>query len=283
MFIKWHTTKRNANKSSTAQSSSASSSPRSVVNEFVKEADTEVVTVTDDKLYADLPPREKCPTCRITLPTDDDETRYMSCCGKIICCGCRYGSPRERCPHCDTAVPRSDEECHRRIKERIEVHNDPVAMYILGHCHLEGIDNDDHDAAFPVNYEKAAKLFQRASELGSAAAHFQLGLAYKHGRGVDMSNETSMYHLRMAAVKGSLTARFNLGLTEGRRDNHDGAMWHWMIAARCGHVASLEAVRRGFVAGYVTKQDFEDTLRAHEVSRDETRSDQRDKAKMVLC
>eukprot|EP00956_Cyclotella_meneghiniana_P033593 scaffold97421_cov30-Cyclotella_meneghiniana.AAC.1 len=84
----------------------------------------------------------------------------------------------------------------------------------------------------------------------------------------------------MAAVKGSMTARFNLGLTEGRRDNRDGAMWHWMIAARCGHVASLEAVRRGFVAGYATKQDFEDTLRAHEVSRDETKSDQRDKAKM---
>lgn len=277
MFIvKWNTnrsTKRSSDKGAARLLASSGS-----VGEFTaKEAGREVVGVSDEKLYAELPPREECPTCCVTLPCDDDETRYMSCCGKIICCGCRYCLPREHCPSCNTVVPQSDEECNRRILERIEIYNDPVAMYILGQCYAEGTD------AFPVDYEEAVGLFQRASELGSAQAHFNLGLAYKHGRVILADNEKSNHHYRMAAVKGSMTARFNLGLMEGRSGNHDCGMRHLMIAAKCGHATSMEAVRQGFVAGYVTKRDFKKTLRAHKASRDEAKSDQRDKAKAIIA
>ena len=277
MFIKWHTTKRNTNKSSAAQSSSASSSPRSVVNEFVKEADTEAVTVTDDKLYADLPPREKCPTCRITLPTDDDETRYMSCCGKFICNGCRFCLPREHCPFCNTANPRSDEEDIKSLSDRAETYNDPEAMIMLsGHYR-----NGQH--GLPVDLSKAFELLQRASELGSATGHDHLGTTYRMGDGIEIDMKKSVHHYQIATMMGHVVSRHNLGFVEYENGNLQRAMRHFMIAAKCGYKDSLHNIKEGFKDGHVTKQDLEKTLRVYQAVYEETKSEQRDRAAVIIA
>ena len=52
---------------------------------------------------------------------------------------------------------------------------------------------------------------------------------------------------------------------------------HWMIAARAGNQDSLDNIRRGFMNGMVTKEEYERTLRAYKESVDEMKSDQRDK------
>ena len=64
----------------------------------------------DAQLYAQPPWREDCPICTVTLSCDDRECSYMSCCGKIICNGCRYCLTRDYCPFCNTARPESNEE-----------------------------------------------------------------------------------------------------------------------------------------------------------------------------
>ena len=59
---------------------------------------------------------------------------------------------------------------------------------------------------------------------------------------------------------------FKIGLAMGR-------------TARTGDVKSLEAVRIGFRVGHVTKDQYANTLREHQKSQDEMKSDARDKAR----
>eukprot|EP00956_Cyclotella_meneghiniana_P014056 scaffold20852_cov23-Cyclotella_meneghiniana.AAC.1 len=83
-------------------------------------------------------------------------------------------------------------------------------------------------------------------------------------------------------MMGSIRSRFHLGLLEVQNDNFDRAARHFIVAAKCGHDDSLEAVKQGFMKGLITKDDFEKTLREHKASQDETKSEQRDRSKVFL-
>jgi len=48
-----------------------------------------------------------------------------------------------------------------------------------------------------------------------------------------------------------------------------------MISARAGHDESIDQVKQGFVDGYVTKEEYANTLRAYQ---NEMKSDARDAA-----
>lgn len=75
-----------------------------------------------------------------------------------------------------------------------------------------------------------------------------------------------------------MLARHNLGNMEENAGNMNRATKQFMIAARAGLDDSLSRIRQCFVNGHATKDDFEQALRAHKESNDETKSDQRDKA-----
>eukprot|EP00956_Cyclotella_meneghiniana_P013066 scaffold18711_cov36-Cyclotella_meneghiniana.AAC.2 len=123
----------------------------------------------DLKLFADPPTREDCPICMLLLPFGIECT-YMSCCGKYICNGCFLNLSRAVCPYCNTPGPRDTEEMIKRLLERIEKFNDANAMNNLGGFYKLGTNG------LQLDYSKAAELFQRASELGSAEAHLNLGI-----------------------------------------------------------------------------------------------------------
>ena len=55
------------------------------------------------------------------------------------------------------------------------------------------------------------------------------------------------------------------------------AVKHFMISAGAGDDKSLKAIRH-FMRGEATKDEFEKALRAQKESKDEMKSDQRDKA-----
>ena len=59
---------------------------------------------------------------------------------------------------------------------------------------------------------------------------------------------------------------------------HDHRIKVRVRSSRAGCDNSLTRVRECFLAGYATKDDFEKALCAHQESKDETRSDQRDAA-----
>ena len=81
-------------------------------------------------------------------------------------------------------------------------------------------------------------------------------------------------------MMGNDQARHNLGAMEWENGQHVRAMRHFMIAAKFGCHESLEMVKIGFTTKcIVSKEDFENTLRCHQASHDEVRSEDRDRAK----
>jgi hypothetical protein len=52
-------------------------------------------------------------------------------------------------------------------------------------------------------------------------------------------------------------------------------MKHFIIAANLGDDEALESVKKGFMKGCVSKEDYEAALRGHQAAVDETKSEQR--------
>ena len=122
------------------------------------------------------------------------------------------------------------------------------------------------------------ELWLRAGELGDARAYCSVGYACDHGLGVERDTEKAKHYYELAAMGGDITARHNLGCVEGNAGNTSRAMKHFMISAAAGYDNSLNNIKECFVNGYATKDDFEKALRAHQASKDEMKSDQRDSA-----
>lgn len=235
----------------------------------------------DMKLFKQPPKKEDCPICCITMPLKWSDTGFMDCCGKAICLGCFVSLTRVHvCPFCnDSNVPRNDEELIKRYTERMEKFNDPMATYLLGSYYENG------NRGLPVDYAKAAELYQRASELGSGEAHYFLGQLYKYGKGVEqgvqVDEKKALHHYQLAAISGVMDARYKVGEAESEKGNVARSLRHLMIAAKCGHDGSLETIKLCFTKGLVTKEDFAKALREHKASQDETKSEQRERAKAL--
>ena len=60
--------------------------------------------------------------------------------------------------------------------------------------------------------------------------------------------------------------------------NPHRGMKHFILAAKAGLKKSLDCVKQGFVNGIVTKDEYENTLRAYQQRHDEMKSDGRNKA-----
>jgi hypothetical protein len=60
-------------------------------------------------------------------------------------------------------------------------------------------------------------------------------------------------------------------------------MKHFIISAKLGCDESLEEVKRGFMDGHVSKEDFEAALRGHQAAVDATKSEQRGEVEKRLC
>eukprot|EP00956_Cyclotella_meneghiniana_P004560 scaffold5629_cov48-Cyclotella_meneghiniana.AAC.1 len=231
----------------------------------------------DNRLFAQPPARdEECPICMLILPFNEGEICFIACCGKSICMGCFICMESDRCPFCNANVGNhADLDC--KLKERIEKHNDLVAMNSLGSYYMDG------KGGYPVDPTKAVELYRRASELGGVHAHRNLARAYLVGRGIEMDKKKAIHHYQISSMMGDVLSRYCLGALEGQSGNIGPALRHWMIAAKCGHDDALEKVKQGYSMGLLTKDDFESTLRCHKAYQDEAKSEKRDKAKIILA
>ena len=127
----------------------------------------------------------------------------------------------------------------------------------------------------PRDGAKASELYLKAGEIGCAKAYFNLGNAYYYGRGVTIDKKKARHYYDLAAMNGSVMARHNLGADEYEAGNDQRAMKHFILAARAGHKKSLDFVKQGFTKGFVTKEEYESTLRAYHERRTEMKSDMR--------
>ena len=130
----------------------------------------------------------------------------------------------------------------------------------------------------PQDWVKANELYLKGGELGCADAYYNLANSYDDGNGVQVDKKKARHYWELAAMSGQLDARHNLACLEGQAGNHHRAYKHFMVAARAGDEGSMDAVKRGFMNGFVTKVEYANALRAYEKIRDEMTSESREKA-----
>ena len=245
-----------------------------------KKCERRVAELYDEKLFKEHPPREECPICMLSLPYESKTITFQSCCGKSICSGCIYvmretGSKNMKlCPFCKTPPAISEEEEVGRVKKLMKKGNPTAYNNLAGH-YVEG------DMGIPQDDSKANELYRKAGELGSAVAYFNLGCSYAQGAGVDIDTKKAKYYCELAAMMGDVKARYNLGALEAQAGNRHREMKHFILAARAGYKQSLDVVKDGYKHGFITKDEYANTLRAYQNSQNEMQSDARDKARAV--
>ena len=236
--------------------------------------------LSDDKLFKQPPPNEDCPICLLSLPVLESGSMYMPCCGKVICSGCGFAPVydnlgneiiEEKCPFCRTPVHESDEEYNERLQKRVEV-DDAVAIFNLGNNYRNGEDG------VPQDYDKAFELFVRAGELGHVDAYNNVGYSYEIGSGVEIDEKKANHYYKLAAIRGDVISRYNVGIGEQRAGNMNRALKHYMIAVEGGWDNALKAIQELYTNGHATKDDYAKALRAYQAYLAEIKSTQRDKA-----
>jgi len=125
--------------------------------EHIRLAAERAAKLYDKELFKQPPPQlGDCPICFLLLPTLDSGRIYMSCCGKVLCCGCAYApiydnqgnkvdnDKQNLCPFCRVEAPISDEEANKRIMRLVEK-NDAEACYNLGIYYARRINGFSQD------------------------------------------------------------------------------------------------------------------------------------------
>jgi len=74
----------------------------------------------------------------------------------------------------------------------------------------------------------------------------------------------------------------DLARKEGRNGRFDISAKHFLIAANLGHDNSIQALKKCYKHGFVSKEDFAASLRAHQAAVDAAKSPQRDAADAFL-
>ena len=175
------------------------------------------------------------------------------------------------CPFCRAPAPSSDEEIIEMNTKRMEM-GDPRAMCSQG-CHYS-----EGRYGLPRDSVKALELLHRAGELGYTDPYFNIGLCYMSGNGVGRDEKKAIHYWELAAIGGNVSARHNLGCSDGNAGNYDRALKHFMIAVGSGDKDSLTTIQQMYKNGHATKDKYAKALQAYQAYLDEVKSDDRDKA-----
>lgn len=112
-----------------------------------------------------------------------------------------------------------ESEYEKYLREATE-DNDTYAMYNLGIMYFSG-------ELGKVNYEEAAKWYEKAANLGLKQAQYNLGTMYDRGQGVKQNFKKAMELYQLAAKQGDSLAKQNIGALyengEGVEKNIDEA------------------------------------------------------------
>ena len=237
----------------------------------------------DEQLYKqglERPEGDFCPICTLPIPLPMDKYSFFTfCCMKRVCNGCimaAQGRGMNDCPFCRTPFPAgngADELAmiQARVKKR-----DPEAIYFLAEKYCHG------QLGLQKNMRRAVELWTEAAELGSIQAIYSLGYLYYHGDGVQEDDAKAAEYYKKAAVLGHVEGRYNLGGCEINSGNYDCAVKHFLISAKMGHKNSLVTIKKHFMTGAATKEQYAEALKGYQDAVEETKSRDRDEAKAYL-
>ena len=77
---------------------------------------------------------------------------------------------------------------------------------------------------------------------------------YNNGEGVEINKKKATHYFELAAMRGDVYARYNLGAVEQNAGNVDRALKHHMIAVGSGHNNSLKKIQELYSYGRATKE-----------------------------
>ena len=231
----------------------------------------------EEELFND-PQWQNCPICSLPLPSEALGSTYLLCCGTKVCGGCVYDMDRKAggqsrgCGLCGMPPENSLEEHLERLNTRIDKYNDPLACNYLGVYYKNG------NLGLPKDITKAHALWEKGGEMGCREALGNLASAYDEGDGVNYSTKKARYYYELAAMKGDIVSRHNLGCLERREGNNHRAVKHWLISAAQGGKKSLETIQQEIKEGNATQDEYEKALRSYKNAVKMTKSKSREKA-----
>ena len=181
---------------------------------------------------------------------------------------------KDLCAFCRTQTRGMSPNEHIKRMKKLMDNGNAGGYFMLAGCYARGI------MGLPQDHEKAHELFLKAGKLGCAGGYYNLAVSYDEGEGVEVDTKKAKHYYELATMMGSVEARHNLACSEGEAGNYERSFKHYMFAARAGHKESLDTVKQGFMNGFVSKDDYANTLRSYQARQDEMKSDARDKARV---
>ena len=235
----------------------------------------------DEQLYGqghERPEGDFCPICTLAIPLPmNKHSVFESCCMKRICKGCSMAAEKRGmldCAFCRTPPPKSGAESLAMLRARVEK-RDPEAIHNLGQKYREG------DLGLQKDMRKGIKLYTEAAELGSIEALYNLGVLHFHGNGVEQDSIKAVQLWTKAAMQGHVQSRYNLGCFEVEKRNHDRAVRHLLISAKMGDKGTIESIKKMYMAGLATKEQYAEALKGYQDAVEEMKSHDRDEAKRL--
>ncbi|EJK46306.1 hypothetical protein THAOC_35032 [Thalassiosira oceanica] len=222
---------------------------------------------------------DRCPICFlfIGLPVRKYSKENV-CCMQSVCNGCALAARQrgvyDRCPFCRSPHPTDDASTLAMVQKRVSK-GDAAAISHLGNQYFQG------HLGLAKDVPRAIQLWTEAAELGSVDAHYNLGIAYYYGDGVEDDKRRGVQYWQEAAVKGHAISRHCLGIAEYDNGNYKLAVKHWMISAKMGDEDSLNEIKEIFMEGETTKAKYAEALRGYGAAVEEMKSHQREEAMQV--
>ena len=230
----------------------------------------------DIDIFAPIVEREECPICLLPLPFNDEEIRFMTCCGKKICLGCIYkevlGCMKDRrnpdenkCAFCRQQAPKNDIKALRKLMKK----NNPDAFINMSYRYKEG------DGVIQSN-TKSLEMSICAAELGFAGAYEKIAVYYGLGIGVEVDESKAIEFWEVAVKKGSIIAHHQLAMVNGTIGKIDESVKHLKLAACAGYQVSMDGLMKAYKFKMLPKEELTQTLRVFQASSNEMKSKDRD-------
>ena len=136
-----------------------------------------------------------------------------------------------------------------------------------------------------LSKEKTAALLFTLAELGSANGFMNIGLYHSFGDGsivVEHNMTKARSFVEIAAKKGLVDAHRWLANYDSRIGNASTCNEHLKIAANAGDKRSMDDLMTVYKSNLLSKDELTQTLREHQASMNEIKSEDRKQAHLVL-
>jgi len=281
------TTKEGAGDAAWDEASTPSSSPKGSFRRplvpFERRAEVERAEAAAAAAIANSAPAvvgngvfRRCPVCLVDYESEYGLSKFLYCCCKCICVqcdhdhlesifdqsdsegDCKLESP---CPLCQMPLPERDEEKLAMLRRHVENDN-PAAICELGITYVFG------DLGLEKSKKKAARLFQRAADLGDVFAMYYLGCSYSDGQGLGCDHRRALKYYRKAADRGLAIAANDVGDAfyngEGVVQDYSEAVRFFLQAVNCGNFTSAFELGSCYENGLGAVRDMAEAIRWYE-------------------